>query len=198
MYIDSVYAPYLSHIKDGIVLDVGGNIGLFTQFAIQNGAKHVYIVEPAKDHLETIKKFIEFNEYKNVTVLPYALSHENGEIDLLHSKNVTAHSTLPGMNNAGTSEKVKTITIDKLMEENKIYRINFLKLDPEGSEGAIIGSDGFKKVIDKIDSLVVEMHSWGGYNYDQLVNTLRDYNFSLKKMPTEAYVVGGVKNNVHI
>lgn len=194
IYIDQVYAPYVKYIKDGIVLDVGGNIGLFTYFALLNGAKHVYIVEPSAGHVETIKKMLKHNGLEDkVTVLPYALSHENGTMELLHSNNVTAHSLLPGMNSAGTSEKVRTVTLGVLMKENGIEKINFLKLDPEGAEGAIIGSQPFADNVKNIDAMVVEYHSWGGFNYQAINNTLKDYGFTLRKMPTEAYVVGAEK-----
>jgi FkbM family methyltransferase len=191
MYLDNVYAPYLDYIKDGIVLDVGGNVGIFTQFALQHGAKHVYIVEPSRDHVEVIRYMLKHNGLEDkVTVIPHALSHENGQMDLLHSMNVTAHSLYPGMNNAGTVEQVRTLTLDVLMKEYKVDHFNFIKLDPEGAEGQIIGSSSFRDAVPHIDAMVAEFHSWGGYSYPLIVNTLRDYGYKVQKMSTEAYVVG--------
>jgi len=197
IFIDQVYAPYMKYIKDGIVLDVGGNVGLFTYFAILNGAKHCYIVEPSKGHIETIKKMTKFNGIEDkVTVLPYALSHENGEMELFHSKNVTAHSLLHGMDNAGTSEKVRTVTLDVLMKENKIEKIDFCKLDCEGSEFGILASQDFKETAKKIDAMVTEFHAWPQVNYSQGVAALRDAGYTLKKMATEAYVLGCIREDL--
>ena len=192
LYRDRIYAPYMDNIKDGICVDVGGNIGLWTQFAAPH-AKHVYTLEPSEDHYNTILYMLKHNGIENVTVLPNALSHENSKVDLYHSQNVTAHSLYHGMDNAGSSEKVEAITFDKLVEKLGIKHINFCKLDPEGAEFAILGSEGFRKVAPIIDAMVVELHSWPGINYNQAVTSLKDNGFEVVRIPSEAFIIGAKK-----
>lgn len=193
IYRDKIYGPYMQYIKDGIVFDVGGNIGLFTHFAAPL-AKKVYAVEPAKEHQETFSHMVEFNKYANVKLLPYALSHESGEVEFYHNPNKTAHSLFPALGDPALgTEKVQAITIDKLMDDEKIERINFLKLDPEGAEFAILGSEGFRKMAPRIDALVVELHAWGSPSFQQAVTTLRDLGYTVSKLPTEAYVLGAIR-----
>lgn len=192
IYIDRIYDPYLENIKDGVCLDVGGNIGMWSQFAAPL-AKQIYTLEPSAEHLQTIRHMLDYNKIESVEPLQIALSHENGSVDLFHSQNVTAHSLYHGMDNAGTSEKVEAVTLDTLVDRLKIKRINFMKLDPEGAEFAILGSEGFKKVAPIIDALVVELHAWPGISYNQAVASLRDNGFEVTRIPSEAFILGAKK-----
>lgn len=192
IYIDRIYEPYLENIKDGVCIDVGGNIGLWSQF-VSPLAKKVYTLEPSSDHFKTIKYMLEYNKIGNVEPLQIALSHENGTVDLYHSQNVTAHSLYHGMDNAGSSERVEAVTLDALVARLKIEHINFMKLDPEGAEFAILGSVGFKKIAPIIDALVVELHSWPGINYNQAIHALKDNGFEVTRIPSEAFILGARK-----
>lgn len=192
IYLDRIYAPYLDNITGGVCLDVGGNIGLWSQFAAPL-AKQVYTLEPSADHYQTIRHMLGYNNIENVQPLQLALSHENGTVELFHSQNVTAHSLYHGMDNAGSSEKVEAVTLDVLVDRLKLDHINFCKLDPEGAEFAILGSEGFKKIAPIIDALVVELHSWPGINYSQAVNSLKDNGFSVTRIPSEAFILGAKK-----
>ena len=54
--------------KDLIVLDVGANIGLFTQY-VSEYAKQVYSIEPSDIHSRALNKLVTFNQLKNVTTI---------------------------------------------------------------------------------------------------------------------------------
>lgn len=183
-----VYDQFFQGKKDLVVLDFGGNIGLFSYYAYPF-ARVVYALEPSQIHFDTFSHMLEYNGIKNVKLNKLALSHKNGKTTFYHTPNVTAFSLRPEIHvpEAG-SEEVETVTIDKFFEDNGIEHVDFMKLDIEGSEFEVIGSEGFAKVAPKIDALVVELHSWGGFNYAQLVNRLRDLGYELEQMPTEATV----------
>lgn len=185
IYRDEVYKPFLHDKKDLTIMDVGANIGLFTQYASQF-AKKIYSLEPAKTHFEVLEEMIKYNKLDIVTPINKALSHENGTATFYHSQNVTMFSLDKRVDNTGEKEEVETVTMDKLFKDNNITKIDFMKLDVEGAEAQIIGSEGFEKVASKIKTIVLEYHAWSGVNPSQIVNTLIDYGYQVKPLKTDA------------
>lgn len=181
-----IYAPYLEQVVDPIVLDVGGNIGMFSLYASKY-AKQVYTLEPSKEHFETIQEMLKFNEITNVKPINKALFMENAKFPFHHNKNKTMYS-LHGAVSDGSSapEEVEAITLDKLFEDEKIDHLNLMKLDVEGSEAEILASPGFAKVAPKIDVVMGELHSWMNRNPQQLVNNLKDLGFIVEQIPNDA------------
>ena len=86
-------------------------------------------------------------------------------------------------------EQVETITLDKLFEDEKIEHVNLLKLDVEGTEAEILGSDTFRKVAPKIDTIVMELHSWMGRHPNQIGESLKSNGFKVSQLPNDATIV---------
>jgi FkbM family methyltransferase len=185
LYIEKVYAPYLEGKKDLVVVDAGSNVGLFTQY-VAPYAKKIYAIEPAREHLGVLSHMVIYNKLTNVEIIPKALSHMNKEMMFFHSKNRTMHSLNKRVDDTGESEVVQTTTMDKLFKDYDIKHVDFMKLDVEGVEVDLVGSEGFEKVADKIDCMVVEWHQWSGRNPSQLVTTLRDYGFTVSPIQADA------------
>lgn len=187
VYIDKVYQPFFQGKKDLTVLEIGGNIGLVTSY-FYPFCKRIVTVEPSKFHLELLNKSLEFNNMLDkVTVVPKAVSNNNGAARFYHSENVTMFSLRPEVNNKPNDvEEVETITIDKLFEETGLGSVDFMKLDCEGAESEIICGSGFEKVASKIKALTVEWHSWSNTSPNQLVNALSDYGFKVRQIPNDA------------
>lgn len=186
-----IYDPFFQGRTDMVVLDLGANIGLFSLYAAPF-AKVVHALEPSAEHQKTLEALLEYNHLQNVKPHKLAISHQNGKTTFYHTPNVTAYSLRPEIYvpEAGT-EEVTTIRIDDFMSQQRIEHVDFLKMDIEGSEFEVMMGEGFKNVADKIDALVVELHSWAGVNYALLVNHLKDLGFELEQMPTEATVFAG-------
>lgn len=191
IYMDKVYEPYLRGKKNLVICDLGANIGLTTMY-FYRFAETVYSVEPATENFNFLKENIKTNKIENVKLYQMAISHENKEVILHHSANKTMHS-LTGdhsavSNEKPSSEKVKGITIEQFMKDNKIDHIDLLKLDIEGSEPEVLCSDSFRKVADKIDVLVYEYHVWSNRVPSQINNCLKDMGFYVSQLPCEATV----------
>jgi hypothetical protein len=90
-------------------------------------------------------------------------------------------------------ETVEGIRFDTFVKNEKIDKIDFLKLDIEGSECEVIASESFANIVPILEALVVELHSWSGVNPQQVVTTLRDYGFLVRQIPSEATILGCVK-----
>jgi FkbM family methyltransferase len=205
---EGVYLEVLNQKKDMVIVDVGSNIGITVQH-FRPYAKHVYAIEPSPENFAALSKNKEFNEWDNVSIHNVALADKNGESEFSqNSANRTMNSLVVGeepgedtynlktrvdnmggfIHAKGYEDKVmvKTQTIDSFFEENKIEHVDFMKFDPEGSEDMIIRSEGFKKVVDKIDAMECEFHfpSWR-----ELVDYIISLGFKARQYESSAKIV---------
>lgn len=177
IYREKVYDPYIK--KDSVIADFGANLGLWTYFA-SDFAKELYSVEPTEDHFKCLTKMIDQNNLKNVIPLQLAISHENGKAEFYHSENSTMNSLMSEVSNKNEKEIVKTVTLDKFMQDNKIEYLDFVKVDIEGAEAKVFGCDSFDKVKDKIGTIMGEFHSWTGINPNQFATYFTDRGFKFR------------------
>lgn len=156
IYLESIYIDIFNTRKDMVVIDVGANIGVVTQY-MRDFAKVVYAIEPSSEHYEALAKNVKFNKWTNVIPIKAAIAEKDGEMTLnLNNTNRTCHSLNLNYNMGG--EKVKTICFETLFKENKIDKVDFVKFDVEGYEEPILMGESFKKVADKIAAIEVEFH----------------------------------------
>lgn len=191
LYRDRIYDQFLVGKKDLTILDIGGNIGLFSFFAYPF-AKKIYIVEPSKQHVKVIKEMLSYNKMdKYVVVVEKALGGKNGTADFHHNTNATMFSLKSEVDDkTSATETVEVVDMDTLFTQNNLDHVDFVKLDVEGSEIDVVNSEGFAKVADKIDAMVIELHAWAGRNPSQLTTTLMDLGFEVFPIKSEATLFG--------
>ncbi len=127
---------YLDIVKPEIndnVLDCGacyGDTALY--FASKTKGGHVYSFEFVSENIDIFNKNVELNQHYKDKIHLYnnAVSDKTGE-------KISFTSDGPATNFINNSEKsniTTTITIDDFVKQNNIERINFIKMDIEGSE----------------------------------------------------------------
>ena len=189
-----IYAPYLENKTDAVVLDFGGNIGLFTLYAAKY-AKQVYTLEPAREHFDCLTRMVDFNELTNVKLINKALFTEDITLPLFHNRNKTMYSLHTAVQDQSSEpEQVTAISLPTLFEEENIEHVDLMKLDIEGTELEIISSDGFREVAPKIDAIVLELHNWNGRHPNQAKEALKAAGFKVQTIPNDANLLVGVKN----
>lgn len=132
-----------------VVLDCGANIGVYTRAALNAGAKIVVAIEPAPENIECLRRNFkpEIAEGR-VIVYPKGV-WDKDELLALHvdPHNSAADSFL--INREGSHEvaKIPLTTIDKLVAELKLERVDFIKMDIEGAEPRALqgGSETLKR-----------------------------------------------------
>jgi FkbM family methyltransferase len=187
IYMKGVYVQVLKGYKDLTILDFGANCGLATQYFRDVGK--VYAVEPCPDQFEALKLNKEYNGWDNVEIFNLALADHNGQA-VFHTNrtNMTAGSLDNDFYNilriAHKYEDitVKTVTIDTFVHDNKIDKIDFMKMDIEGQENSIMQTEGFKTVLPKIQACTIEFHSGG---WEPLVQMMKDAGFGAEREPVE-------------
>lgn len=189
-----LYAPYLENRKDPVVIDCGGNIGLFSLYAAKY-AKQVYCLEPDPELFDVINRMKTFNELTNIKPINKAIYIENKLFPFFRNPNRTMNSLHQAVSSQDFPPiQVEAITLDQLFKDEKIEHCDLLKIDIEGSEFEVICSDSFKKVADKVDCVIGEMHSWGDRNPQQLINALQDCGFIYNTIPNDASIFVGTKS----
>lgn len=133
-----IYGSAPHFVKPGdTVLDCGANVGVFTTEALKAGAKLVVAIEPAPENLECLRRnFAQQIEAGRVIV--YAKGVWDSE-DFL-TLNVDEHNSaadsfvLHPADARTTTQKLPLTTIDNLVNELHLDRVDFIKMDIEGAE----------------------------------------------------------------
>jgi FkbM family methyltransferase len=93
----------------------------------------VFSFEPLSSHLGIIHHNLEQNpEIGNVTVFPFALGDHN------HEGDVASGDINPGFSVAQENSGVKLRTLDSMVEDGSIPKVDFVKMDIEGFELAAL------------------------------------------------------------
>lgn len=186
---DRLYAPFLTDKKDLTIIDCGANVGLFSLY-VSPYAKQIYALEPALQHFNTLSHMLAFNKITNVKPIQKALYFKKTTLPFYHNENQTMYSLYQTVeDNSSPPEMVETITLSELFEQEKIEHVDLLKLDVEGSEIEILGSDTFREIADKIDVIVMELHSWANRNPNQAREALKNAGFKVKTAPSDANIM---------
>jgi len=119
-------------------LDIGGNIGLqslrMSQCVGADG--RVYAFEPLNYLQEKFRKNISLNRADNVTLLPFALSDTESEIELAIDPGSWNQGTFSlGQTGGGDKKQLISVKIaDNMPEINALQSLKLVKIDVEGFE----------------------------------------------------------------
>lgn len=147
VYTTGLFEPneffYLDEIlAEGMVfVDVGANLGLYSLFASRKvGTKgRVLAIEPSSREYDRLVTNCRLNAVSNLTPLKLALSDFSGSSDLLvASSDHAGHNTLGKFGYEGIvldrKETVRVETLDNIISQRTIQRVDVIKMDVEGSE----------------------------------------------------------------
>ncbi|MBL1320536.1 MAG: FkbM family methyltransferase [Methylophaga sp.] len=138
LLIDEVIKP------DDIVVDIGGNIGMFTLAArAKTGNKgKIYAFEPNPLPREKFERHMKINNITNVEIKPFALHEHSGETTLYFPKINTGEGSLKPLHYS--EEWTIAITVEIKVGDEELIDISprFIKIDVEGAEiGVLVGME---------------------------------------------------------
>jgi len=166
------------HIKeeDFIIFDVGANIGKFALLAkneLSEKKIFFHLFEPNKKAFFELNKNVEQAKFNN-----FALYKENNKYLLFFPEKFTSLGSFIKRQEIQLDEnkfgkiniqEVNSATLDQYVEENNIHRIDYLKIDTEGTElDVLLGSK---------NSLKNKLIKCGQFEYG---TTFEDANIKLK------------------
>ena len=159
VFIDQEY-DFLVEKQPKVIVDAGANIGLASiYFANKYPDAKIIAIEPAQINFELLKENVA--PYSNIFPIHAALWNRDEEVNLID----------PGLGKWGfmtemkhTSENlpsnichaVKAITVDKIMKDYSLTKIDILKVDIEGAEKEVFSNSS--SWIENVDSIIIELH----------------------------------------
>ncbi len=142
LYERETVAVFKQNIKPGmIVIDIGAHIGYFTRlYSSLVGAKGmVYAFEADPENFSLLEK--NTRRLTNVKIFPLAITDSVGTVDFYHYPDKAGcHSTLPNVPLDYKKEKITVAcsNLDSVLTNLNIDRVDLIKMDIEGGEGAAL------------------------------------------------------------
>jgi FkbM family methyltransferase len=143
-----------------VVVDLGGNVGVFNRWAYSQGASKVISFEPDRRYF----KLLSLNADPRSILFNAAASNEVGELVI----NETGHlggSTILLTDEITNSYTVRSYTLDYLFETGVLDKIDFLKVDIEGAEHHALNGISDENLM-KVRNISMEYHH-ALFNYDE-------------------------------
>jgi len=144
-----IYLAGSVRLKPGdTVLDCGPNVGVFTKVALAAGAKTVVAIEPSPDNVSCLRRtFSDEISKGRVIVVPKGVWDKDDVLELrVDRKNSARDSFVIKWEEANETVRVPLTTIDKLVSELALNRVDFIKMDIEGAEKQAL--EGARKTLE--------------------------------------------------
>lgn len=159
-----IYEKFYSVSEGDLVIDVGANVGVFTESIMRRNPSHVYCLEPHLEYFEILSENMKI--YPNVTCLNIAIGNVVGKVDCDDLM--------------GSVFSAECTTWENFIDLHGIGHVNFLKMDAEGAEYDIIRPDNYLDVFNRVDYIVAEYHLENGRRGSTSKNIMNgNSNFSL-------------------
>jgi FkbM family methyltransferase len=145
-----IYGEGETFIHPGdIVLDCGASDGDFTREALRAGAAKVIAIEIAPSNAECIRRNLESEiAAGKVIVYPKGVWDKDDRMTLdVDDTNFAANTVVLRPKNAHPAVEVTLTTIDKIVAELGLPRVDFIKMDIEGAE--VRALNGAKETINR-------------------------------------------------
>lgn len=197
IFLDDQYDTHYSKIKGKVVIDVGANVGVFSIYAAILNAKKVYAFEPVPETYMMLKENIKLNNLENVIIPINKALGDKEKVEIMYYSNIGDGGTTLNLSKIKylnekvikKSIKVMITTLDNFVKQNKIPKVDFIKMDVEGYEENILL--GAKETIKKWKPIL----SFSAYHLPtdkerlpQIVKSIRpDYKIKLNKFGEEDF-----------
>jgi len=119
------------------VLDLGANIGYYTfLFARLVGPTgHVFTFEPEPLSFRMLFKNVLSGGYENVSTFHMAVANQDGQLQLYPDKFSNLEHLIAKPSSGPSSLTVRAVKLDNFLPRISNQRVDFVKIDIEGSEG---------------------------------------------------------------
>lgn len=173
-----------------IVVDLGAGLGeeclILSKFVGESGKLFAFEAHPRI--ATAFRSSVNLNKLNNIELFNVGASDVEGEIELSDNPNsYLGNSVSQCLNN---TMRVQSITLDRFIEEKKLSKISFLKINIEGAEKLAL--KGLAKHINIVENIAVSCHDFrsnrgeGGFYSTKsfVVSFLERNNFKLSFQST--------------
>lgn len=141
------------------VIDVGANVGVYTFSAARLVGSEglVFAIEPFGGCVKCLEETCRINQISWVKICAGAASDRNGtaRLSLRESSELNAIITDDSIENfnPGSYVEVPCFTLDSLIEQENLKRVDFMKIDAEGHELSVL--KGSEKILSQFSPVIL-------------------------------------------
>lgn len=176
IFVNKIYDKFFKIDKGDVVVDIGGNLGLFSYYSLCKQAKQVYCFEPSPQPYNCIIK--NFN-FENLIVEKAAVGAKDGEITFNINPESSINSSVFASDENSQTITCKSINLNNYIKENNIKKIDYLKIDCEGAEYEIIESLDEQYLTNNINKICLEFHLNANGEVNAILDKLKRCGFSI-------------------
>lgn len=182
VFINNLLAYFQKSNNKKIMLDVGANVGEYSEMLIENANKFnllidLHIFEPQKSCYATLlRKFSDENFHLN----NFGLSNEESNVKIFYDKESSRLASIYQRNLSSADikldkfELINLKTLSSYIKDKNIEHIDFMKIDIEGNELNAFRGVGKYFNEEFIDFIQFE---YGGANLDSHTSLMDIYEF---------------------
>ncbi|MEM1321919.1 MAG: FkbM family methyltransferase [Bacteroidota bacterium] len=180
IFVEREYAPFFPFYREATIVDIGAHYGYFTLFALKNTqpSSRFFCIEPSPDNFEVLEKNLAAQQSTAIQCLNLAIARTSGPQQLYTGPSYN-HSLFSDTKE-GKTIPVKGLSVDDLLEELAVEKVDFLKMDCEGAEyPALLHCSS--EALDKIQTIALEFHDLRstGFTPNDLIQRLRQQGFEI-------------------
>jgi FkbM family methyltransferase len=180
VFVDRAYAHGDVRVRRGdVVVDIGAHVGAFAIGAVREGASRVIAYEPSPLNVAFLARNAERNAITSIEIVDAAVGALDGYATLELGRYSVGNTLEPtGAAPTGDSRvRVRTTTLAGIFAAHAIERIDYLKIDCEGSEGAFLAGAP-PDLLARVDRIALEYHdAWSSLDHEELAGLLRGDGF---------------------
>jgi|TARA_R110000744_G_scaffold4455_1_gene16106 FkbM family methyltransferase len=148
--------------KDSIVVDAGANIGYFSYY-ISPIVKEIHCFEPTPDTFKILELIKESADLSNLVLNQAALGRHTGKCAFSICPENETMNSIEGLNGSAKNMYEQSIEVDcytlvDYLNNNKIDKVDFIKIDIEGGEKHVLFDRSFEDLNGRIGALLIEVH----------------------------------------
>lgn len=151
---------------DGVVVDIGANIGAFSIYAFLHGAKNVIAVEPDFDNRKVFAANIADTSKAAIALWPCAVCSAAGIVQFLSAAGGSRVDALGPLS-------VVAHTLEGILSAYTYGDIATMKIDIEGSEYPVIASAP-RDLLQRVHYLTMEFHATDAATFGALVSKVTE------------------------
>ena len=136
---------------DATIFDIGANIGVTAAILATAAPRgHILAFEPGAETYAYLLATIDANNLSNCHSQQIALGKTSGEAGFLSNalSGSASHMAYDGISLGGSNTRVTVKTVDDVVSEQKLTRVDFIKIDVEGFELDVL--EGAKNTITQL------------------------------------------------
>lgn len=125
--------------KDSVTLDIGAYIGQYGLLAVtKTKAGHVIAFEPHPQSFDRLKRNVARNGLDNVLAIHTAVGERRVKLPFAINTQPSNSGLAINQNQSAQSISVDVYSIDEIMAEHKLPKVDVMKIDVEGAEGLVL------------------------------------------------------------